>query len=120
MIHVNISDALEKFRYVLFTGEYPEELTSRTQEEYIEIYEQQMERDPATEAKLIAEFGEPLLPTFRKQMEQLARMEQLISGTDAKTSFSDEEILNEIYDDVANIETEEEWQNYKKTVLSAL
>ena len=119
MVHVNISDALEKFRYVLFTGECPEEFTPRTQEEYIEIYEHQMERDPAMEAKLIVEFGEPLLPTFRKQLEQLARMEQLISGTDEKTSFSDEEILNEIYDDVANIETEEEWQDFKKNVLSA-
>ncbi|HJV44911.1 MAG TPA: hypothetical protein VJ824_04205 [Bacillota bacterium] len=111
---MNIADHLEKFRYILFMGRYPDQDIPMSQEEYVEAYEEQLERDPALERKLILEFSSPLLPIYRKHIEQLAKMEQTISGNDEPISFTDEEVLDELYDEISNIETEEEWQNFKK------
>ncbi|RXT05835.1 hypothetical protein [Ammoniphilus sp. CFH 90114] len=116
---MSIEQALERFRYALFLGvEPPEEYTAKTQEEYIEHYEQQIERDPAKERKLITRLSAPLLQVYRKQVEQLARMEQLISGDQSPLIFSDEDILEELYDELSNIETEEEWVVFKSRVVS--
>lgn len=116
---MSIENQLERFRYALFIGEAPpENYQPLSQEEYIEQYEKKVERNPAQERKLMAELSAPLLPIFQKQLEDLARMEKLISEDETPVSFEEEEILEELYDEVSNLETEEEWREFKKRFIS--
>jgi len=115
-----LNQTLEQLRFVIFKGTRPndkEYLPVQTQEQYVFEYEQQIERVPGRERKLIETYSLPILPLYRKQMEQLAKMEQLISERTGPVSFSDEEVLDELYDDISNLETEAEWQDFKKRLL---
>lgn len=111
--------ALEQLRFVIFKGILPDESRTHdyTQEQYVLEYEQQIERDPAKERRLFETYSLPILPIYRKQMEQLSKMEQLISESSVPISFSDEEVLDELYDELSNLETEIEWQDFKKRLL---
>ena len=112
--------ALEQLRFIIFKGTSPtekENLPLHSQEEYVFEYEQQLERDPGKERKLIEKYSVPILPLYRQQMEQVAKMDQLISGNTDPISFSNEDVLDELYDDIANLETEAEWQDFKKRIL---
>lgn len=116
---MSLDHALDQFRYALFVGELPkEEFTPLSQEEYIEQYEQQVARNPAMERKLMSVLSVPLLSPYRKQMEQLARMENMIAGEERTLSFTDDEVLDELYDEVSNLETEEEWVQFKARILT--
>lgn len=116
---MSIENHLERFRYALFIGEAPpESYQPLTQEEYIEHYEQKLERNPAQERKLMSELSAPLLPLFQKQLEDIARMEKLVSGDESHVSFEEEEVLEELYDEVSNLETEEEWKEFTKRFTS--
>ncbi|WP_134704088.1 hypothetical protein [Ammoniphilus sp. YIM 78166] len=116
---MSLDHALEQFRYALFIGELPkDDFSPLTQEQYIELYEQQIERDPAMERKLMVTLSAPILSPYRKQMEQLARMENMIAGEERIIACSDDEVLEELYDEVSNMETDEEWQQFKSRLLS--
>jgi len=115
-----LDQALEQLRFVIFKGVRPNEeenLPIQSQEEYVFEYEQQVERDPGRERRLIETYSLPILPLYKQQMEQLAKMEQFISGNTDPISFSDEEVLDELYDDISNLETEDEWQDFKNRLL---
>lgn len=114
---MSIDRDLERFRFGIFMGYISENITPLTQEEYIDHYEQLLERNPAQERKLMKELSAPLLPLYRSQMEQVAKMEQMISGTEEEVSFTDQEVLDELYDEISNLETEEEWKEFKKRMI---
>lgn len=118
MPRASLNRALEQLRYVIFVGEEPEaDIPLRTHEQYVQAYEQQLERDPAKERRLIEKYSEPLLPIYKKQREQEAKLERLFSGNDPHAALTDEETLEELYDEIANLETESEWIEFKKTLL---
>lgn len=114
---MDIKHALEQFRYALFIGTPPNHLDPLTQEEYIEKYEQQVSRNPIEERQLIKSYSVPLLPTYKKHLEKVKKMEQILMGNEdaeeVELVFSDEEALDELYDEVSNLETEEEWTHFK-------
>ncbi|RKD21686.1 hypothetical protein BEP19_13705 [Ammoniphilus oxalaticus] len=116
--HHSIHEALEQFRFAVFMGRRPGEVEALlTQEQYVLAYEQQLERDPAKERTLMETYSAPLLPVYKKIMEQTAKMEQLLSGDTTPISFTDEDVLDELYDEVSNLETEAEWEDFKKRIL---
>lgn len=114
---MNMEKDLERFRFGIYMGYISENITPLTQEEYVDHYEQLVERNPAQERRLMKELSEPLLPLYRTQMEQVAKMEQMISGTEEEVFFTDDEVLHELYDEISNLETEQEWQEFKKRIL---
>ncbi|MBP1933932.1 hypothetical protein [Ammoniphilus resinae] len=112
---MDLNQQLEQLRYAIFIGQDPSQLDNMlTQEEYTEHYESQLERDPAAERRLLVEYSKPLLAVYRKEMEQIAKIEQSLSGDDQPISFSDEEVMEELYDEMMNLETEEEWNSFKR------
>ncbi len=117
---MNMDRELERFRFGIFMGNSPENFTPLTQEEYVDHYEQLVERNPAQERKLMKELSASLLPLYRNQMEQAVKIEQMISGEQEEVSFSNEEVFDELYDEISNLETEEEWQEFKKRILGKL
>jgi hypothetical protein len=104
---------LERFRHALYTGEALAGLAPWRHEDYIDYYENQIERNPSssTAEKLQTE-AVPLLAIYRKKLEDIARMEQLICGTSKSIVVTDEEVFEELYDEIVNIDTEEEWQQF--------
>lgn len=112
---MNVEKDLERFRYAVFIGNMPDDnFTPLSQEEYVDQYEQQLERDPARERKLLEDLSASLLPLYRSKLEQIAKIEQTISGIEEPISFSDAFVLEELYDEISNLETEEEWIEFKK------
>jgi hypothetical protein len=109
---LNVRQELDRFRHVLFTGKSPVDFTPKTQEEYITYYESRVERDPASERKLLIQASIQLLPLYKKRLTGIASMEQLLTGESHNITYTDEEVLEELYDEVVNIESEDEWQDY--------
>jgi len=112
---MDLNRQLEQLRYAIFIGQDPSQLENiLTQEEYTDHYESQLERDPATEHRLLVEYSKPILPIYRKEMEQIAKIEQSLSGDEQPISFTDEEVMEELYDEMMNLETEDEWNSFKR------
>jgi hypothetical protein len=114
---MDIQQALEQFRYALFIGTPPIHFVPLTQEEYIDQYEQQLSRNPIEEKQLIKSYSIPLLPAYKKHLEKVKKMEFILMGNEEAEKmelfFTDEEALEELYDEVSNLETEEEWAHFK-------
>jgi hypothetical protein len=124
-----LTDVWEQLRSIVFTGrrlkadEHPQK-----QEEYILAYEDQLERNPLEEWKLLSEAALPVLGAFRKEQNAIERMEKMISGgldesdRDLKETEEDDEDteywIERLYDEIANLETEEEWQAFKGRFIS--
>jgi hypothetical protein len=117
-------DAWEQLRSIVFTGRRLDENESPwNQEEYISAYEDRIERDPLEEWKLLNEAVLPVMSAYRIEQKAIERMEKIISGqldendkVSAKTEDGDEnqeEWIERLYEDIANIESEEEWQAFK-------
>lgn len=134
-------EELEQLRAIIFTGKRLHESESPlTQEEYVERYENQWERDPLLEWQLVSEAAKSLIPLYQKEQQHIERMERMLSGQtagdtrgadktakefarneaddaedEAADSHQDEAYwVERLYDEIVDLETEEEWQKFKK------
>jgi hypothetical protein len=120
-----MSDIWEQLRSVIFTGRRlgPDE-EPQSQEDYIEHFESQIERNPLEEWKLIKQAAQPILQTYRQEQEAIERMERMIRGESIDESEPDvaeeDNWIERLYEDIANLETEDEWLAFKGRYLKAL
>lgn len=114
----DLTTKLEQLRAMLFLGRTLSDREQPWQQEaYIDYYEGRIERNPSTEWKAFTEIAGPLLSIFRKKREEIARMERLIQGVPEPTAISateEEKVIEELYDGIVNLDTEEEWQAFKR------
>lgn len=108
---MQLSARLEELRAILFTGKPRRSLPSLTQPEYVSLFEQRIERDPQAEWKALHNYAKPLIPLYRQKLANIYKMESYILGKKAAPPAYDEEtILTKIYEEIMELETEEEWQ----------
>lgn len=111
-------DAWEDLRSIVFTGQRrPQDTPPVSQEELVRIYESQLERNPLTEWKLFREASRPVLSQYIKEQEAIRRMERLMSEGDDPLHHQDleeEDWMEQLHDEISNLETEQEWQDWKK------
>lgn len=110
---MQLADQLEELRAILFTGQSRSSLPTLTQPEYVEWFEQRLERDPETEWRAMRRYAQPIIPLYRKQLAEMHRMEAYIHGKTSPAPDYDEEIvLKKLYEEMMELETEEEWQKW--------
>lgn len=127
-----MNDAWEQLRSIIFTGHRlgPDD-EPQSQEAYIEHFESQIERNPLEEWKLIKQAAQPVIDSYRQEQEAIERMEKMIRGDseDVPTHNSngvEEETLTlddwieRLYEDIANLETEEEWHDFKGKYVKSI
>lgn len=108
---MQLTTQLEELRAILFTGKPRRSLPPLAQPEYVSYFEQRVERDPQVEWKALHDFARPLIPLFRKKLIDQFRMESYIHGvTLTPPTYDDETILTKMYEEIMELETEDEWQ----------
>ncbi|WP_027415165.1 hypothetical protein [Aneurinibacillus terranovensis] len=110
-----IRHLLNKARHAIFTGEpLPHAWAPSTQEEYIAIYEERTERNPLVEKKLFSEAMVDILPLYQKNWREMNQAAAIMTGESAAEPKDTDEWLIEIYDEMINTETEDEWNAFVK------
>lgn len=108
---MHLKDQLEELRAILFTGKPRHSFPQLTQPEYVEWFEGRVERDPETEWQAMYQYLQPIISLYRKQLEEMDRMEAYIHGkSHSPPAFDDETVLQKVYEEIMELETEEEWQ----------
>ncbi|AMA73898.1 hypothetical protein P4S93_03985 [Aneurinibacillus thermoaerophilus] len=104
---------LDKARHAIFLGEELKEGTKpKTQEEYLELYETRVERDPLRETALLKEAITPLLSLYKEKWRYDNRAAELMTGNSLPEPEDEEGWLLEVYDEIMNTDTEEEWEYF--------
>ncbi|MBN6188139.1 hypothetical protein JQN58_14790 [Aneurinibacillus sp. BA2021] len=108
-----IKHLLNRARHAVFLGE-PLHIESKplTQEEYFEAYEARTARDPLTEIALLREAILPLLPVYQEKWRNDNRAAQMMTGTSLAEPRDEDGWLMEVYDEIMNTDTEEEWEQF--------
>jgi hypothetical protein len=113
MNHEQIRHLLNKARHAIFLGESLQEgETPKTQEEYLELYEARVERDPLHEVSLLREAIGPLLPIYQKKWRTDNRAAEMMTGNSLPEPKDDEGWIMEVYDEIMNTDTETEWDQF--------
>lgn len=57
------------------------------------------------------QYAQPIIPLYRKQLEEKRRVESYFHGKPADTLDDDDQtVLEKLYEEIMEMETEEEWQ----------
>ncbi|CEH31788.1 hypothetical protein AM501_17680 [Aneurinibacillus migulanus] len=108
-----IRHLLNKARHAVFLGiPMPEGETPRTQEEYLEAYEARVERNPLRETALLREAIMPLLSIYQEKWRNDNRAAEMMTGTSLPEPHDEDDWLQEVYDEMMNTDTEEEWRQF--------
>jgi hypothetical protein len=104
---------LNRARHAIFSGESLACGTPPfTQEEYIDLYEQRIERNPLTEKKLFSEAISPILPLYQNQWKHANQAAAMMGGETEEEPADFEDWLMEIYDEIMSTDTELEWNSF--------
>lgn len=109
---MKLKDQLEELRAILFTGKPLSALPVLTHPEYVARFEARTERDPEAEWQALFRYTKAIVPLYRKQLIDNYRMESYMRGETGVTppEYDDKTILQRLYEDIMELETEEEWQ----------
>lgn len=108
-----IRHLLDKARHAIFLGiPMSEEEAPKTQEEYLEAYEARLERNPLQETALLREAIMPLLSTYQEKWRNDNRAAEMMTGTSLPEPCDADDWLQEVYDEIVNTDTEEEWRQF--------
>jgi hypothetical protein len=111
MNHEQIQHLLNRARHAIFLGEpLKEGEAPKTQEEYLELYEARVERNPLRETELLRQAIEPLLPIYQKKWLNDNRAAEMMTGNSLPEPEDEEEWLMEVYDEIMNTDSEDEWE----------
>ncbi|MFS8579328.1 MAG: hypothetical protein LOD88_04805 [Novibacillus thermophilus] len=111
VLGLRLADALEELRAILFTGKSRRSLPPLTQPEYVKRFEGRIERNPKAEWHALHQYAQPIIPLYRKQLEEKRRVESYFHGKPADTLDDDDQtVLEKLYEEIMEMETEEEWQ----------
>jgi hypothetical protein len=119
MTEAQIRYLLDKARHVVFLGEELKEgVQAKTQEEYLEIYETRVERDPLLETSLLRDAITPLLPIYQEKWRNDNQAAKMMTGNSLAEPEEEEDWLMEVYDEIVNTDTEEEWERFVARFLA--
>ena len=111
MTEQEIRRLLDKARHAIFLGEeLSNDVPSYTQEEYLELYEKRLTRDPLQEKEFFGQSIAPLLAAYKDAWRMDNAAAALMTGDSLPEPEDEEEWLLEIYDEMMNTDTEEEWE----------
>lgn len=108
-----IRHQLNKARHAVFLGE-PLQTDSQpmTQEEYFEAYEARVERDPLAETALLREAILPILTIYQEKWRNDNQAAQMMTGNSLAEPRDEDGWLMEVYDEIMNTDTDEEWEQF--------
>lgn len=111
MTEQEIRRLLDKARQAIFLGEeLPDNAPARTQEDYLELYDTRVERNPLREKELLRQAIASLLPAYKETWRMDNAAAALMTGDSLPEPEDEEEWLMEIYDEMMNTDTEGEWE----------
>ncbi|BAU29415.1 hypothetical protein DFP93_11519 [Aneurinibacillus soli] len=111
MTEQDIRRLLDQARHAIFLGEeLLAETPALTQEDYLDQYEARTERNPLREKELLRQAITPLLATYQHTWKMDNAAAALMTGDSLPEPEDETEWLMEIYDEMMNTDTEEEWE----------